>query len=127
MDTSLSSTKVKDCIVCKAYRERRAHVLAPHIAKRAFIRGVAPVVVASEYLFAVHSRHLAGKSLSTRTHTPDKKLPSGGTRMHVMRSCNGCQKSLGDVTEAELVAAVSGAPLPDVRVECGCYDQGAAA
>jgi hypothetical protein len=44
----------------------------------------------------------------------------------VQRSCNGCQKSLGDAYEAELDAAVDGRRLPDVRLECGCWTENAA-
>ncbi len=120
--------KVKDCVVCTAYRQRRAHVLAPAIAKQAFIRGVMPMVVTVEFMFAVHRRHLAGRTLSTRVHTPTLHRPDGGkTTITVQRVCNGCQKSLGDATEAELEAAVAGRPLPDVRLECGCLAQDVAA
>ncbi len=41
-------------------------------------------------------------------------------RITVQRCCNGCGRSLGDATDDELNAAVAGAPLPDVRDECGC-------
>lgn len=36
----------------------------------------------------------------------------------VQRCCNGCGRSLRDVTESEIDAAVAGQPLPDVRQEC---------
>jgi hypothetical protein len=42
--------------------------------------------------------------------------------IHVKRCCNGCGREIGDVTEAEMDAAVTGMPLPDVRDECGCGD-----
>lgn len=119
-------TRLKDCVVCTAYRRRRAHVLAPAIALRAFIRGVHPPVVAVEYMFAVHRRHLAGHTLSTRSSTPHEDLGDGHRVLHVKRVCNGCGKELGDATADELEAAVDG-DLPDVRIECGCYDQEAAA
>jgi len=115
--------KVKDCVVCTAYHQRRAHVLAPHIARRAFIRGVSPMVVTVEFMFGVHARHLGGGSLSTRTRTPGRKLPTGGTRFHMSRCCNGCGTDLGDVTRAEVNAAIAGQDLPDVRLECGCLPQ----
>lgn len=115
--------KIKDCVVCTAYHQRRAKVLAPHIAKRAFVRGVSPMVVTVEFMFGVHRRHMAGGCLSTRTRTPDRPLPSGGTQMHVTRCCNGCGTDLGDVTRAEINAAIAGQELPDVRLECGCLPQ----
>ena len=45
-------------------------------------------------------------------------------RMTVQRCCNGCGRSLGDVTEQEIECAVAGRPLPDVRQECGCANGG---
>lgn len=57
--------KPQPCETCQAYLRRRAKVLAPHIALRAFIRGVMPEVVAREFMYGVHERHLAGKSLDT--------------------------------------------------------------
>lgn len=42
------------------------------------------------------------------------------TTMTVKRSCNGCGRQLGDATKTELLHAVAGLPLPDVRDECGC-------
>ena len=41
-----------------------------------------------------------------------------GGRGTVQRACNGCARLLGDITVAETDAAVSGAPIPDVRDEC---------
>lgn len=38
--------------------------------------------------------------------------------MTVQRCCNGCGREIGDVTEAEIEAAITGAPLSDVRDEC---------
>ena len=55
-----------------------------------------------------------------RHFTPDKTNDDGSRTIHVKRCCNGCGKNIGDVTEAELDAAVAGFPLPDVREECGC-------
>ena len=43
------------------------------------------------------------------------------TTIRTKRCCNGCGKALGDTTEQELEYAVSGIPLPDVRIECGCW------
>ncbi|UJP39345.1 hypothetical protein [Cellulomonas palmilytica] len=57
----------------------------------------------------------------TRPSTPPTRDPeTGATRFRVHRMCNGCDSDLGDATDDELMAAVSGAPLPDVRAECGC-------
>lgn len=56
---------IYNCQTCADYLERRAAVLAPHIATRAFIRGVSGEVVAWEYMHGVHRRHLCGKSLAT--------------------------------------------------------------
>lgn len=55
-----------------------------------------------------------------RNFTPDRKNADGSTTVRIKRCCNGCGKNIGDVTESELEAAVAGAPLPDVRKECGC-------
>ena len=41
-----------------------------------------------------------------------------GRTMTVQRCCNGCGHGIGDVTEAEIEAAITGAPLSDVRDEC---------
>lgn len=115
------------CDVCQAYVARRGDLLLMWVAIYAHRQGVDPRVLFSSYLGRVHRRHFDGGCLSTRVRTPDKKLPDGGTRIHVSRSCNGCQADLGDVREDELDAAVSGAPLPDVRIECGCHGRGKAA
>lgn len=59
-----------------------------------------------------------------RPSTPDWFEETDGRRvrhMIVKRCCNGCQRELGDATEVELDTAVNGWPLPDVRVECGCW------
>lgn len=57
-----------------------------------------------------------------RTHTPPRvtATPDGrtSTRFTVQRACNGCARDIGDVTEGEMGAVMSGAPLPDVRGEC---------
>lgn len=41
------------------------------------------------------------------------------TKRKVQRVCNGCGRSLGDATEAEIEGAIYG-DLPDVTDECGC-------
>lgn len=43
---------------------------------------------------------------------------NGFTTVTLKRCCNGCGERLGDVTEEEIEAGVSGRPLPDVRAEC---------
>jgi hypothetical protein len=57
--------------------------------------------------------------MTTRTHTPDRTNDNGSTTIKLKRACNGCGHLLGDVTEAEMERAVAGAPLLDVRAECG--------
>lgn len=113
------------CEPCSAYMGRRAHVLAPHFDVAALRRVVAVSVVVREHLHAVHLRHLAGRSLSTRPYTEAETwLDAGGnrhTRIVVKRCCNGCGDEIGDATPIELATAVSGDPLPDVRLECGCF------
>jgi len=59
----------------------------------------------------------------SRPNTPDKALPGGGRRIAVKRCCNGCGRTLGDITNEEMVAAISGSGLPDVRAECGCVSE----
>jgi hypothetical protein len=56
----------------------------------------------------------------SRPWTPEEQLPDGGRRITMKRACNGCGRRLGDVTSAEMDAAIEGRPLPDVRDECGC-------
>ena len=58
----------------------------------------------------------------SRKWTPDYVAPDGMTHMTLKRCCNGCGRPLGDVTDAELGAAISGFPMPDVTGECGCGD-----
>lgn len=116
----------RTCEVCSYYASRRGEVLAAELALQAFKRGVKVTVVVHEYLSRVHDRHLAGGSLSTRIHTPTIETKTG-SRIYLKRSCNGCGETVGDVNEAELDAAMSGAPLPDVRLECGCYGREASA
>ena len=57
-----------------------------------------------------------------RPWTPAKQVTTDDgrtvTRFIVKRSCNGCGDDIGDVTKAEMDAAVAGRPLPDVRDEC---------
>lgn len=40
------------------------------------------------------------------------------SRRTVQRSCNGCGRRLGDVTDREIELGVVGMDLPDVRAEC---------
>lgn len=40
------------------------------------------------------------------------------TRRTTQRSCNGCGRRLGDITDREVLAALHGVPAPDVRAEC---------
>lgn len=57
-----------------------------------------------------------------RTHTPPRVTtkPDGRTTTThtVQRACNGCHRTIGDVTDEEMDAAMNGLPLPDVRDEC---------
>jgi hypothetical protein len=116
----MSRTAYASCTVCRAYLARRTVVLAPAFALQSLLRSVHPDVVAHEFMFAVHARHLAGGCLSTRRRTPDVVNEDGSKRLHVRRSCNGCGNDMGDANDAELDAAVAGHLLPDVRLECGC-------
>lgn len=59
-------------------------------------------------------------TVSPRPWTPDVHDLDGRTTVTVKRSCNGCGRSLGDASAAELLGAVAGLALPDVRRECGC-------
>lgn len=61
-------------------------------------------------------------TLRPRTVTPDVRTDDGLLLVHTKRCCNGCGRMLGDASQVELEAAVQGAPLPDVRGECGCID-----
>lgn len=117
----------RTCPVCAYYASRRGHVLDAEFALQAFKRGVRISVVVHEYLTLVHERHLAGLSLSTRPWTPDYVDLDGVTHLTVKRGCSGCGTRLGDATADELEAAVAGDDLPDTRLECGCYSEGAAA
>ncbi|WP_035751702.1 hypothetical protein [Parafrankia discariae] len=73
----------------------------------------APAPVAAEY--------------RPRPWTEDTTTPTGAQRITVKRACNGCGLTLGDISPAELDAAVTGRPLPDVRDECPtCLRQRAA-
>jgi hypothetical protein len=57
-----------------------------------------------------------------RTKTPPKVWTDEDGREHrvmtVQRCCNGCGREIGDVTDDEITAAITGAPLTDVRDEC---------
>lgn len=111
------------CPVCEHYYRRRGVTLLVAATVLAMARNVGVVLLLDRYLQAVHARHLAGGSLSTRRHTPVKRFGTGKSRIRVQRSCNGCQQSLGDANTAEIDAAVAGEPLPDVRLECGCWTE----
>jgi len=85
-----------------------------------FDAGIAAVVAAAradlmEELGAVEA------APATRPNTPDVKTEFG-KRITVKRCCNGCNRELGDATDAELDAAITGARLPDTRDECGCAE-----
>ncbi|MFI2434652.1 hypothetical protein [Streptomyces sp. NPDC018693] len=54
----------------------------------------------------------------SRPDSPDRDLSAGGRRIRVKRACNGCARYIGDATDAEIEACVTGRPLPDVRHEC---------
>ncbi|MFD3336099.1 hypothetical protein ACFWV1_26145 [Streptomyces sp. NPDC058700] len=56
--------------------------------------------------------------MTTRTNTPDRTNPDGTRTITTKRACNGCGQLIGDITTAEMNAAVDGRPLPDVRREC---------
>ena len=117
----------RTCPVCAYYASRRGRVLDPEFALQAFRRGVHVSIVVHEYLTGVHDRHLSGLSLSTRPATPTYVDVEGIKHLTVQRSCNGCGESLGDATSDELDAAMEGRPLPDVRLECGCWTEEVAA
>lgn len=53
-----------------------------------------------------------------RTWTPDRKDENGATIITVKRCCNECGTAIGDATEEELHAPLTGKPLADVRGEC---------
>lgn len=53
-----------------------------------------------------------------RPWTPERRNENGGRTFTVKRACNGCGALLGDVTDAELLHAAGGWPVPDVRGEC---------
>lgn len=70
---------------------------------------------------------LAAQVLARRPWTPDEKTATG-TRITVKRACNGCGTLIGDVTEAEIEAAIGGARMTDVRGECArCSSAGVVA
>lgn len=54
----------------------------------------------------------------TRTDTPDRVNADGSKTVTTKRACNGCGELLGDITKAEMNAAIAGRPMPDVRREC---------
>ncbi|GFJ79536.1 hypothetical protein [Phytohabitans houttuyneae] len=55
-----------------------------------------------------------------RTWTPTLRLTTTSQRISTKRACNGCSRLIGDVTEAEIEAAIAGRPIAliDVRSEC---------
>lgn len=55
-----------------------------------------------------------------RPNTPPAKSPNGGQVITVKMCCERCGREVGDATQEEFEAAVSGAPLPKVVDECGC-------
>lgn len=108
------------CPVCAHYVKRRGATLSVAADRH---RVSAPLLLVRYVVGSVHQRHLAGESLSTRPYTPDRDLGGGKRRLHVKRCCNGCGKELGDAHDDEL----TGGPLPDVRLECGCWAEDQAA
>lgn len=115
--------EVSACEVCTAYRQRRASTIAMWVTIYADRRRVQPIPLLFRYLASVHARHLAGGCLSTRRNTPTRRR-DGVNVLTVHRVCGGpegCGADLGDANEAELDAAQAGDPLPDVRLECGCF------
>jgi hypothetical protein len=56
----------------------------------------------------------------TRPWTPDEVLPSGGTRVTVKRTCDGCGEKIGDVTTDEIQRAIDGLAPLSVAEEHGC-------
>jgi hypothetical protein len=115
------------CRVCAHYVRRRGNTLRLAVVVEAERHGIsAPLLMCRYVINSVHARHLAGDTLSTRPFTEAKALAAGGKQMHVKRICNGCGNNLGDVRPDEIDAAVAGEPLPDVRLECGCWTEAAA-
>jgi hypothetical protein len=56
----------------------------------------------------------------TRPYTPDEQTGERSRRIYVKRCCENCGREIGDMTQEEGEAAMSGAPLPSVAEECGC-------
>ena len=56
--------------------------------------------------------------MSARPNTPDRVNPDGSRSITTKRACNGCGDLIGDITDAEMQAAIGGRALPDVRREC---------
>jgi hypothetical protein len=56
--------------------------------------------------------------MNVRTNTPDRTNDDGSRTITTKRACNGCGELIGDITNAEMAAAIDGRPLPDVRREC---------
>lgn len=53
-----------------------------------------------------------------RPSTPPQTHPDGTRTIRIHRCCNGCGTDLGDATDLELAACITGNPMPDVRSEC---------
>lgn len=116
----LLSVAASLCPVCQDYASRRIRVIALATVVAADRAGVDPKVLFHRYMGSVHARHLDGGSLSTRKSTPVRRR-DGVSHLTVHRICNGCGADLGDANAEELDAAQAGRPLPDVRLECGCF------
>lgn len=63
------------------------------------------------------------RTVTPPQHHTDEDGRSWTTRT-VQRVCNGCGRSLGDVTDEEMKAVTAGLRLPDVTGECGCTNEG---
>lgn len=118
MPTNLNAEAAEACPVCRHYWSRRGRVVAIPLVTLADRHRVEPLVLLERYRGSVHARHAAGGCLSTRRLREPRKNPDGSTTVFVSRCCNGCGTNLGDVRPDELDLAT---PLPDVRLECGCY------
>lgn len=63
------------------------------------------------------------RSVTPPRHHTDEDGRSWTTRT-VQRVCNGCGRSIGDVTAEEIERSIAGLPLEDVTGECGCTEKG---
>lgn len=67
---------------------------------------------------------MSGRTGWTRPDTQpviEERLGRTITTRKIKRCCNGCGRELGDVNDDEILDAVLGTPIPDVRIECGCW------